>query len=102
MAPTTRQASATGDRTGAPFTFSSSGTHLRCHVVRFDRGTDAAPDGAREASEPFRGHFLDFKSTRIDPAKLTRHLAAFCNADGGDLYIGVEEVGGELECEGFG
>lgn len=58
-------------------------------------------DAAAKLLSRSEGHFLDFKSTRIDPAKLTRHLAAFCNADGGDLYIGVEEVGGELEWEGF-
>jgi ATP-dependent DNA helicase RecG len=37
------------------------------------------------------GHFLDFKSTRVDPAKLTRLLSAFSNADGGELFVGVED-----------
>lgn len=47
------------------------------------------------------GHFLDFKSKRISPAKLTQHLAAFCNADGGDLYIGIEESDSGNEWHGF-
>src|SRR4051794_8442485 len=37
------------------------------------------------------GHFLDFKSKRITPAKLTRSLSAFSNADGGELYVGIED-----------
>ncbi len=36
-------------------------------------------------------HFLDLKSARITPAKLTRTLSAFANADGGELYIGIED-----------
>jgi ATP-dependent DNA helicase RecG len=37
------------------------------------------------------GHFLDVKSIYISPAKLTKALSAFANADGGELYIGIEE-----------
>ncbi|OGP52730.1 MAG: ATP-dependent DNA helicase RecG [Deltaproteobacteria bacterium RBG_13_52_11] len=37
------------------------------------------------------GHFLDLKSVDITPAKLTRHISAFANADGGELYIGIDE-----------
>ena len=37
------------------------------------------------------GHFLDLKAIEIAPAKLTRHVSAFANADGGDLYIGIDE-----------
>lgn len=36
-------------------------------------------------------HFGDLKAIEIAPAKLTRSMAAFANADGGDLYIGVDE-----------
>jgi ATP-dependent DNA helicase RecG len=36
-------------------------------------------------------HFNDLKAVEIAPAKLTRSLSAFTNADGGDLYIGVDE-----------
>lgn len=37
------------------------------------------------------GHFIDLKALDIQPAKLTEHLAAFANADGGELYIGIDE-----------
>lgn len=37
------------------------------------------------------GHFLDLKSIDISPGKLTRHISAFANADGGELYIGIDE-----------
>ncbi len=36
-------------------------------------------------------HTLDFKACEIAPAKLTRALSAFANAEGGELYIGVDE-----------
>lgn len=59
-------------------------------------------DEATKLLSRSEGHFLDFKSTRIAPAKLTQHLAAFCNADGGDLYVGVEELStGSTEWQGF-
>jgi ATP-dependent DNA helicase RecG len=37
------------------------------------------------------GHFSDIKSLRIAPGKLTRSLAAFANAEGGEVFVGVEE-----------
>jgi len=37
------------------------------------------------------GHFLDFKAMEVKPARLTKHLSAFANADGGELYIGIDE-----------
>jgi ATP-dependent DNA helicase RecG len=37
------------------------------------------------------GHFFDIKSIDISPAKLTKALSAFANADGGELYVGVDE-----------
>lgn len=36
-------------------------------------------------------HFCDLKSIDISPAKLSRSIAAFANADGGELYIGIDE-----------
>ncbi len=39
------------------------------------------------------GHFADLKSIAISPGKLTKTIAAFANADGGELYIGIEESG---------
>lgn len=37
------------------------------------------------------GHFLDLKAIDIKPSKLTRTISAFANADGGELYIGIDE-----------
>ncbi|MFI6688110.1 ATP-binding protein [Streptomyces sp. NPDC050485] len=37
------------------------------------------------------GHFTDLKAIEIAPAKLTKAIAAFANADGGELYVGVDE-----------
>ncbi|MFI7043287.1 RNA-binding domain-containing protein [Streptosporangium sandarakinum] len=39
------------------------------------------------------GHFLDFKSRDVAPAKLTKALSAFANADGGELFVGIDEDG---------
>lgn len=47
------------------------------------------------------GHFLDFKSTAIAPGKLTKSLAAFCNSDGGDLYVGISEDSTGFSWRGF-
>jgi ATP-dependent DNA helicase RecG len=37
------------------------------------------------------GHFCDLKATPIQPAKLTRTIAALSNAEGGEVYVGIEE-----------
>lgn len=37
------------------------------------------------------GHFVDFKSAAINPAKLSKTIAAFANADGGEVFIGIED-----------
>jgi ATP-dependent DNA helicase RecG len=37
------------------------------------------------------GHFLDIKGKDIRPAKLSRHVSAFANASGGELFVGIEE-----------
>lgn len=49
------------------------------------------------------GHFLDFKSKAIQPAKLTRSISAFANSDGGELFIGIDEpsTGGPKTWDGF-
>jgi len=36
-------------------------------------------------------HFCDLKAIEILPGKLTKALAAFSNADGGELFIGVDD-----------
>src|SRR5687768_6823230 len=38
------------------------------------------------------GHFLDFKALEIAPKKLSQSLSAFSSADGGELYVGVDEA----------
>lgn len=47
------------------------------------------------------GHFLDFKSKDISPAKLSRSLSAFANADGGELFVGVAELNSRFIWDGF-
>ena len=37
------------------------------------------------------GQFADLKSKDISSGKLTFHISAFANADGGDLYIGITD-----------
>src|SRR2546421_4696210 len=37
------------------------------------------------------GHFSEVKSIDILPGKLTRHIAALANAEGGELYVGIDE-----------
>ncbi|WP_103093257.1 RNA-binding domain-containing protein [Xanthomonas citri pv. anacardii] len=50
-------------------------------------------------------HFLDFKSSEILPASLTKTVSALCNTSGGEIFIGLEEVettdGPSLEWSGF-
>jgi ATP-dependent DNA helicase RecG len=36
-------------------------------------------------------HFCDLKGIAIQPAKLTRTISAFSNAEGGEVYLGVAE-----------
>jgi ATP-dependent DNA helicase RecG len=48
---------------------------------------DAAKILATEES-----HFVDLKSARIGPAKLSTSVSAFANAGGGEIFVGVDEV----------
>lgn len=54
--------------------------------------TAVSPEQAHRLLELEEDHFHDLKSAEIMPAKLTRTIAAFANASGGELYIGIEEV----------
>jgi ATP-dependent DNA helicase RecG len=38
------------------------------------------------------GHFGDLKAKEIKPSKLTQAISSFANTDGGELYIGIEEI----------
>jgi len=50
-------------------------------------------------------HFIDLKSSKISPAKLSRSISGFANASGGELFIGIEEFEGingpERRWDGF-
>lgn len=37
------------------------------------------------------GHFVDLKAIEVAPAKLTRTVCAMANAEGGDVYIGIDD-----------
>lgn len=37
------------------------------------------------------GHFTEIKSTRVSPKSLTKAMAALANADGGELFVGLED-----------
>jgi ATP-dependent DNA helicase RecG len=50
--------------------------------------TDAQADRILGYNE---GHFCDLKSVDIRPARLTVSVAALANADGGELFIGIDE-----------
>ncbi|MBT2514519.1 helix-turn-helix domain-containing protein [Arthrobacter sp. ISL-30] len=61
-------------------------------------------DQVRILSSTAEDHFQDRKSARIAPAKLTKTMSAFANADGGELLVGIEDDGtwaGLAEIEGF-
>jgi len=62
---------------------------------------ELAHDDVTKLLASHEGHFLDFKRIDVTPAKLTRTIAAFANADGGELYVGVAELDGRLKWQGF-
>jgi hypothetical protein len=37
------------------------------------------------------GHFVDVKAIEASPGKLTKAIAALSNAEGGELFIGIDE-----------
>lgn len=39
------------------------------------------------------GHFADHKAIEAKPSDLSQDIASYANADGGELYIGIDEVG---------
>lgn len=53
--------------------------------------TEINPTQVVSILELEEGHFVDLKSQDVSPAKLTHTIAAFANADGGELYIGIDE-----------
>lgn len=47
------------------------------------------------------GHFCDLKAKEIKPSRLTKSIAAFSNAEGGELYVGIDESKTERTWRGF-
>src|SRR5665213_4258361 len=52
---------------------------------------EISPDEAKRVLAIEEGHFADVKSREIAPAKPTRTIAALCNSDGGEVFIGIAE-----------
>jgi ATP-dependent DNA helicase RecG len=50
-----------------------------------------SPEQVSKILKMEEGHFVDLKSIDTTPAKLTRALAALSNAEGGELFIGIDE-----------
>lgn len=46
---------------------------------------------ARQVVWTEESHTADVKAIEVSPAKLTRSMAAFSNAEGGELFVGVDE-----------
>ena len=61
--------------------------------AKHDSTYDHASDGieTEKVLNIAESHFVDLKAIEIKPAKLTRSLSAFANAEGGELFIGVDE-----------
>lgn len=57
-------------------------------AIRIEKITEEQADKVLALDE---GHFGDIKAIEIAPAKLTRSLSAFANADGGELFVGIDE-----------
>jgi ATP-dependent DNA helicase RecG len=50
-------------------------------------------DQAAKVISTEEGQFSDVKGTEIAPAKLTKFISALANTDGGDIQIGISEIG---------
>lgn len=57
-------------------------------TLKIERITQAQAEKIRLLDE---GQFADVKGREIAPKKLSTHISAFANADGGDLYIGITD-----------
>jgi predicted HTH transcriptional regulator len=64
------------------------------------------PETARELIRRGESQTVEFKTRVPDPARLARLIAAFANADGGTLFVGLgdrgEVLGGDLEATSRG
>lgn len=68
------------------------------------RTIDVSPHEVEAALATEEGHFADIKVIEIAPARLTKTLSAFSNADGGELFVGIDEnkPAGTRTWRGFG
>ncbi|WP_242138398.1 ATP-binding protein [Sphingomonas sp. TREG-RG-20F-R18-01] len=55
------------------------------------KSADITKKEADEILARQESHFFDFKSKRIQPAKLSKALSALGNAEGGEVYVGIED-----------
>jgi len=46
-------------------------------------------------------HFLDFKGRAIQPNRITKTISAFANADGGEVFVGIDEDEAGFSWVGF-
>ena len=49
------------------------------------------PQQIRKIMETPENHFADVKAIEAQPSKLTEDISAFANADGGELFIGIDQ-----------
>jgi ATP-dependent DNA helicase RecG len=57
-------------------------------TIKIERINQAQAEKIRLLDE---GQFADVKGKEIAPKRLSTHISAFANADGGDLYIGITD-----------
>jgi ATP-dependent DNA helicase RecG len=62
---------------------------------------ELSEDEALKVLSQEEGHFIDMKAKGVSPAKLTKSMSAFANADGGELFIGVAEIDDSWVWAGF-
>jgi ATP-dependent DNA helicase RecG len=77
----------------------ANNTFVKLKAMNLRKGDNHEKEQILKLSED---HFNDLKSKRINPAKLQQTFVAFANADGGNIYIGVEDekISGN-RCIGF-
>lgn len=55
------------------------------------RTSSITPDQAMQILSRDEGQFCDFKAKEIAPAKLSKTISAFANADGGEIFVGISD-----------
>jgi ATP-dependent DNA helicase RecG len=81
----------------------TASTYLVSYVYQFNKEINMSIDIATindsqlaELLNLQESHFYDAKSKQIRPSKMSRTVSGFANANGGELYIGLEEREGPL------